>query len=78
MQEYDYSKLIGAIAEKYRTQAVFAKKIGLSERSVSLKVRGLKAWKQAEISKACEILEISNDDIPKYFFCKKESKSQVN
>ena len=39
---FDYSKLAGAIHEKFRTQANFAKAIGLSERSLSLKLIGNK------------------------------------
>ena len=65
---YNYSKLYGAIAEKCGTQAIFAEKIGLSERSVSLKLNGKLGWKQQEIAKACEVLNISSRDIAAYFF----------
>ena len=41
-----YSKLIGRIAEKVGTQSEFAARIGLSERSVSLKLNGKVGWKQ--------------------------------
>ena len=65
---YDYSKLYGLIAEKCGTQTVFAQKIGLSERSVSLKLNGKIGWKQSEIASACEVLSIPVNDIPQYFF----------
>ena len=65
---YNYSKLHGRIVEKVGTQANFAEKMGLSERSVSLKLNGRVGWKQTEISKACEILEILPAEIPAYFF----------
>ena len=65
---YDYSKLYGLIAEKCGTQAIFAQKIGPSERSVSLKLNGKIGWKQTEIAKACEVLGISAENIPAYFF----------
>ncbi len=65
---YDYSKLYGLIAEKCGTQAVFAEKIGLSERSVSLKLNGKIGWKQKEIAKICDVLDISPKNIPTYFF----------
>ena len=65
---YDYSKLYGIIAEKCGTQVVFAQKMELSERSVSLKLNGKIGWKQAEIAKACAILDISAENIPSYFF----------
>ena len=35
---YDYAKLNGRIIEKCGTQAVFAERMGLSERTVSLKL----------------------------------------
>lgn len=65
---FDYSKLDGLVKEKCRTRAVFADKMGLSERSISLKMNGKVQWKQTEICNACEILEINNIDIPEYFF----------
>ncbi|MBC2106114.1 DUF739 family protein [Listeria booriae] len=65
---FDYSALIGKIAQKCDNQRIFAQKMGLSERSVSLKVNGKVGWKQAEISRALTILDISKRDIPKYFF----------
>ncbi len=65
---YDYSKLNGKIVEKCRTQAVFAKKMGLSERSISLKLNNKVSWKQEEMQKAAEILDFSNSEIQTYFF----------
>ena len=65
---YNYSKLLGRIVECVGTQAAFAEKMGLSERSISLKLNGKVSWKQPEIAKACEILSIQMSDIDKYFF----------
>lgn len=65
---YNYAKLLGRIVEKVGTQSNFSEKMGLSERSVSLKLNGKVGWKQCEIAKACEVLEISGNDIPTYFF----------
>jgi hypothetical protein len=65
---YDYSKLSGRIVEKYGTQANFASAMELSERTVSLKLNKKIGWKQVEISKACELLGISMEQIPEYFF----------
>lgn len=64
----DYSKLEGRIKEKCGKQAIFASKIGLSERSVSLKLNNKRDWKQSEIRKSCEVLEIKVQEIPSYFF----------
>ena len=65
---YNYSKLLGIIVERVGTQAAFAEKMGLSERSISLKLNGKVAWKQTEIAKACEVLGIRLNEIDKYFF----------
>lgn len=65
---FDYSKLEGRIKEKCRTRVSFADKMGLSERSISLKMNGKTQWKQSEICNACSILEIDKEKIPEYFF----------
>lgn len=65
---YDYSKLIGLIVEKFGTQLKFAEVIGLSERSVSLKLNNKRPWTQKEISKASELLDIDPEKINEYFF----------
>jgi len=65
---YNYAKLLGLIVEKYGTQANFSDAIGLSERSVSLKLNGKIGWKQAEIARVCTVLGIATKDIPIYFF----------
>ena len=65
---YNYAKLLGRIVEKVGTQGSFAEKMGLSERSVSLKLNGKVGWKQTEIAKACEVLGIEDGQIPAYFF----------
>lgn len=65
---YNYNKLLGRIVERVGTQAEFAEKIGRSERTVSLKLNGKRAWTQPEISKACEVLDIPTSEIDSYFF----------
>lgn len=65
---FDYKRLLGRIVEKCDTQARFAQLMGLSERSISLKLNGKVDFKQSEIDKACTILDISADEIPAYFF----------
>lgn len=65
---YDYSKLNGRIIEVCGTQAVFAQRMNLSERTVSLKLNGKVGWKQTEIASACDILGITTTEIPSYFF----------
>ncbi|GGP17355.1 DUF739 family protein [Oceanobacillus neutriphilus] len=65
---YDYSSLLGRIVEKYGTQYNFAIAMELSERSMSLKLNGRVSWRDNEISKAVELLELDVSDIPQYFF----------
>ena len=45
---YDYSKLAGRIVEKFGTQYNFAIAMGLSERTISLKMNGKVSWKDTE------------------------------
>lgn len=65
---YDYSKLLGRVKEVCGSNASFAEKMGLSERSISLKLNGKVGWKQQEIDKSCHILNIESADIGIYFF----------
>ena len=68
---YNYNKLLGRIIERCGTQYNFAKKMKLSERTISLKLSGKIEFKQSEIDKACEILQISKKEIAEYFFSQK-------
>jgi hypothetical protein len=65
---YDYRKLLGKVTEKFGKQYVFAKAIGWSERTCSKKLTGQIEWRQSEILKACELLDIADDEIATYFF----------
>ena len=65
---FNYAKLKGRIKEKYETQGDFAKAIGLTPTTFSFKINGKAKWKQDEIVKAAELLEISRDEIAEYFF----------
>ena len=67
---FDYSRLLGKIKEKCATQAVFAQKMKVSERTASLKLNGKVDWKSGEIVRACEILGIGRKELPDYFFKK--------
>lgn len=68
---FDYSKLRGAIREKFGTQEAFAKAMGFSTATLSDKLNNKVQWNQKEIDKAVELLEISKEDIPIYFFSEK-------
>lgn len=67
----DYSKLLGRMTEKFGTQANFAQAMKLSERTISLKLNNKVPWKDEEISRAVELLDVDVREIPSYFFnCK--------
>lgn len=65
---FNYSKLLGRIVEICGTQASFADKMGLSERTISLKLNNKIDWKQNEMEQACSVLGLSVKEIPAYFF----------
>ena len=65
---YTYNKLRGKIVEKYGTQEEFARAIGISRNSLSLKMTGKTGISQADIIKWSELLEIKADEIGQYFF----------
>jgi hypothetical protein len=65
---FDYSKLDGRITEIFSTRGAFAKQMGISERTLSLKMNGKIQWKQEEIHNACGLLKIKVSEIPIYFF----------
>lgn len=65
--EYNSAKLRGKIAEVYKTQARFAEAVGVSERSISLKMSGKVAWRSDEIVKAAQLLSIEPQNIADYF-----------
>ena len=65
---FNYAKLKGLIVEKYGSQTAFAKALGVSERTLSLKMNNKIYFKQGEIKKAAELLGIEMVNIDKYFF----------
>ena len=65
---YDYAKLNGRIVEKCGTQSKFACMMGMSERTISLKLNNKREFKQKEIDKALYVLGLSLDDVQTYFF----------
>ena len=65
---YDYRKLRGRIKEKFGTQSIFAKEIGLSDVSVSNKLNNNVDWGQKKKKKIISVLDIAYSDIHSYFF----------
>lgn len=68
---FNYDKLRGKIIEKFRTQGNFARALGISERTISLKLNNKIFFSQDEISKISDLLNIDSGEIQIYFFDKK-------
>lgn len=67
-KRFDFSMLNGKIVEKFATQFNFAIALGVSERTLSLRLNNKVAWKTTDIIKACNLLEIPIEEVHKYFF----------
>ena len=75
---FDYSKLCGKIKEKCKTQQRFAELIGIARTSLNAKLNNNSAFTQQEINKAIAILDLTQDEIPEYFFKEKVQKIEPN
>lgn len=73
---YDYSKLIGRIAELGMTRNGFADAIGISRTSLYQKLRSVSEFTQREIQSAVTVLKLCYEDIPAYFFTLKVQKAK--
>lgn len=75
--EFDYSKLIGRIIEKFGSRRNFARAYGRSENAISKKLSGKMAITTDDIVKmsSAEFLDIEAENIPEYFF---KEKVQAN
>ena len=68
---YDYSKLTGRIIEKCGTRKEFAKAIGLTPETISMRLSGKRDFSRDEIFRIAQVLEIPYSDLEPYFFCVK-------
>ena len=66
---FDYRKLKGKIKEKFSTQDTFAKALGIGRVSLSQRLNNQLEFNSQEIYKAVKLLELTENDIPDYFFC---------
>lgn len=65
---FKYNKLYGRLAELRMTQDEYAQKLGISRTSLYKRLNSQAFFTQDEILKNVEILKISKDKIPEYFF----------
>lgn len=66
--QYEYRKLIGRIVEKYGTRKEFAKALGISENSMSLKLNGKTGFSREDMVRWGELLDIDVNEFGAYFF----------
>lgn len=63
-----YPKLRGRIREKYGTQEAFAVAMGIHPATLSAKLQGRVDWSLQEMKRAAELLELTVEETPAYFF----------
>lgn len=68
MPKMNYRKLLGRIKELGFSQKTLAPLVGISESQLSQKLQSVYAFKQTEIQRMCEHLDIPSDSIGEYFF----------
>ena len=68
---YDYSKLNGKSVEVCGSQAEFARRMEMSQHSVSHKLNNKVGFRQDEIETALDVLGIARDQVADYFFTRK-------
>lgn len=66
--EFDFSKLLGRIIEKFSTRGAFAAAMDLAESALSNRLSNKIHFDADEIYLACQLLDIEPQDIPVYFF----------
>lgn len=65
---FDYSRLKGRIVEKVGSQKRLAKMLNISESTLTAKLAGTTYFRQGEIFRLMEILDISPAFATDYFF----------
>lgn len=65
--EYDYSDLRVRISEKFGTITKFASAMGCTKGAISQKLTNKVEWSQGDILKACDLLDIPNDQVAAFF-----------
>lgn len=78
MVEFDYSALRGKIVEKFGSQKEFALALGLSERTLSMKLNNKVYFTQDEIRKTAQLLDVKISKLKEYFFTPKIQKVEQN
>lgn len=68
MSKYSYRKLSGRINELFGTRKNFSEYLGVSEVTMSNKMKGISGFSQEDIEKWSEALHIDVSEYGDYFF----------
>lgn len=74
---FDYRKLKGRIKEKFNTQDNFANALGIGRVSLSQRLNNQLEFDAKEIFNSIKLLELTENDIPEYFFCLMSSETRT-
>lgn len=66
--EFDFSKLLGRIIEKFGTRSAFATALEVADSALSNRLNNKTYFDPDEICRACDLLDLAPSDIPVYFF----------
>lgn len=71
--EFDYSKLVGRIVEKFGTRSAFAEAAGMADSVVSYRLNNKTRWTMDEIARIIlpDCLDIATEEIGVYFYTPK-------
>ena len=63
-----YAEFRKRILSKYLRLGDFAKDMGMTHGTLTLKISGKSEWSRAEIEKSADLLDLTPDEILLYFF----------
>lgn len=66
--EFKCDKLVGRIIEKFKTRENFAAKVPMSVPTLINKLNGSVDFKRKEMLRFCELLDISLEELPDFFY----------
>lgn len=66
--KFDYSNLKEKIKKHFNNQTKLADALGVSRASLNMKINNKSYFTQQEILMICDLLNISQEEIPVYFF----------
>ena len=75
--EFDYSKLRGKIKEVFGTQDKFAKALGISGATLSLKLNNFSEFTQQEMAASMRLFHEPARSVDKYFFTSQVRKNRT-